>query len=635
MGGKKKPWIDKRSAASFHLVQRPADAEAEADNGESDPPPPSSAVGGAAPSRYLLQSSRLVQRLPDGFPSDLLVNSASTAAALQGWRAEEGRRRLQREREAMDATALPHDYDYSTHLREMGGGVFIPAGGAAGERSGVRVEVEVVDVRAASAAVVADELDREVDWALVRKAETEGRQRRRRRGTAAAKLPADVLRALQEDDEHEGPEVAAKEGRGGGAVSVVDAPMFDEMEDDFVLKAMEGPGLDQTEGSEAEEGKEGEWTAQGEEEEEEADEGVEDAAPDRRLRALERGRQRKARGDEKGEEGKEREKVTAVDDEAGDDVDDFAHWPRRGGGLAEEKDWEGGEEEEEPLSEEDGEEEEEDGGAPAGGVRSVELEFERLLRDVYADEDIGGLDDAADDDGGEGRLVGPLSLSSLSAALDGLLEQGPQATAEGATALSLNAEEVAAAKRRMERRLRAMQAEAEQEEQLQLAQAQQPTAGRAQGEEGGGHGGVDAEAEWLLPTVYRRGPREEWDVQSVLSTLTNAENHPQAIVEERRGARRRTWATAEQTSGIASTSALAELIGRSAEQLRGQGQHRQLDEVEEEEEDGKGREQPNQGEARPRGETAEDKRARKAASKAEQRERRQRRRQLRSLAHRA
>ena len=683
MGGAKKravrSWIDKRTAASFHLIHRPAAA---AEDGEldqshhsdlaslslhssSDRPPPSSSF--SAPSRYLLQSSRPLQRLPEGFPSDLLVDSTDTAAALQGWMAEETRRRKKREREAMDVTALPHDYDYSAHLREMGGGVFVPGTGEAGE-----LEVEgVLDARA-STAVVEDALDAEVDWALVRRAEAEGRKRRQQRGAAAARLPADVLRALQEEDgdgaygeEAAAEEAAEDDGDGEAAATAVELPAFDEMEDDFVLKAMRGSDQEQEgEGEEGSEGGEGEEWKQAELEEEDSGDGVHVADFERALRAFDAARLRQAMGEEKGKEGPTAMGETAHSRHA------IAALPKRGGSLRDEKDGEEEEDDEEEeegkedgwwSGEEDGEDEEaEEGEGESGGVgvvgaagggaaasagaalQGVELEFARLLAESYADDDIGGLDDAADEDDedgeGKGGLAGPLPLSSFTATLDHFLDQHPQTTAEATAALALTAEERAEAQRRMQSRMRAMQREEEEGEQPADARRRGPV--ERQGEDDSGDREAEAE-EWLLPAVYQRGPREQWDVQSVLSTRTNTENHPQAIVEDDSSAQS-TGRAQQRQSSSAAAAALAHLINTSAQHMAAHTkQHGHADAVdegeEEEEEEGEtgARSQPNRGEARPRGESAEERRTRKTASKAEQRERRQRRRRIRGLDARA
>ena len=393
MGKKSRSFIDKRTAASFHVIHRPAPSS----NDEEQPHAllssastsvPFPSLASSAP-RYWLQPSRSTSLLPPGFPVELLIHSDD--AQLLSLRREEERLRRRRVREAEDESLLPHDYDYSAHLRDIGGGggVFVGGGGGAKER---REGAEVMDPRAFEP-VVADALDGEVDWALVRRAEDEGRRARKRRageGGGAGKVPLDVEAAMRALDEE------------GGEAE------FDELEDDFVLRAIAGDGAGQGGDDGAEEEK-------GTEEEGKADDSEGDDLFDRTFRAF--------------EAAERKQRTTAADDgegeEAGEEEGDDHEW-----------------------EDEEGEEEkaEEVGPPSAGG--SLDAEFDRLVAAAYGEADIGGLDS---DDG----IAGPLSLAALTAALE-LSGERPQPSTEGGASLDLSPVERRLVQRRLRSRLRAM-----------------------------------------------------------------------------------------------------------------------------------------------------------------------------------
>ena len=373
------------------------------------------------------------------------------------------------------------------------------------------------------------------------------------------RVPADVLAALENVDD--GDTADGDDGAEGPAG-------LEEMEDDFVLRAMTAAG-----DSSAEEAEEDEKAADDEDAFDEADIA-------RKIAEFERAAHGGLRMTE--------EEAAADDfDSAGEESEE------EGEEDGEEK--EGSEAEDEELSLDAL------GPQPSPPPRhGLDAEFERLLAEEYADDDIGGLDDAD-----EAALSGPLSLSSFSAQMERFLERSQRPVAEGGATLSIDPADRAKFKQRLLQRLRAMAREEEAD----------PV----------------ADGDWL-PEIYRHVVRDDWDAQSILSTLSNVENHPRAITERPTGAA----ASPRQQKDL--SASLVALIGRSAAELNLRGQRdagvgvEEEDEGEEEHGDendnGAG---TNKGYARPKGESAAEKRARKAASKAERRDSRQRKKHLKAL----
>ena len=606
---KKKPFIDKRSAASFHVVHQPsssgaaltADAALAAAATEditssiaavsllrhthdaSSAPPP------ASTSRYLFQPSRSTTRIPAGFPADLLLSAH--AAQLEAMDAADRRVKRRRERDSQDAALLPHEYDYSSHMREMGGGTFIAAtpsreagGGAAGgskrERRATAPAADA-DVRAQQPRVP-DALDAEIDWRLVREAEREADRLRARLGRAgqAATMPADLLAAL---DERAGETATAAGEEEAAAVPAG----FDELEDDWVLRAMQASAdAQQDDQGEADEKEDGE-------EEEQVVWGEEDDGDDSGLQ-----------WDEKAMEGKE----------APNALRQQRRRRQQAGSLTAAKDGqdeEDGEDEAEYAEDDDSEEWEEEGEEADPGVESLlssaplapssasssgglDADFDRLLSE-YGDADIGGLDDLD-----EAEVSGPLPLSSFAAAIDSFLSRQQRPVTEGGAVLVMDDRERELLRRRMQRRLAAMQRE-------------------------DGAAALSAEeAEDWLPAVYRSAVKDDWDVESIVSTLSNTENLPTAIADSSSSR------SSSRAVAAGRQSAIAAAISQSATQLQ-QAAAAAAATAEDGEAASDESGVRNLGEARPRGETAEERRLRKAAAKSERRDVRQRKKQLRRL----
>ena len=611
--GKKKQFIDKKNASSFHIIHRtsaPDSASAAASSASSLSL--SSAPSAVSPaSAYYFQPSKADTAIPAGFPLDLLVaqNEAQDRAAQR----LERRSALQRERDSRDPSLLPHEYDYSAHLKAMGGGLFISAAGAAAYDSAAskkerqqREHASQQDDARSQQPAVEDALDAEVDWAMVRRAEAEGKRKRRRTAggvgtgsseTALSSLPVDVLLALEHDEQ------VAADGEEGA---------FEELEDDFVLQAMEGTGdaQDEAEESGGEEELSDELDAEddmlarirqydmrgtavdGEEEEEEEEEQDEwkDEEDEEEL---------KSDDDEKGAHAqtglKTGRAATALSEKktkearvgAGDKTGQTNGGQQRedGESLSDEGD------EEEFDSEYENEQEDELRPLPS---RALDADFDRLLAEQYGEDDIGGLD-AVD----EALVSGALSIDSFADSLDAFLSRQSLPVSKGGSDLSLPSAERDTVKRRMMRRLRAMAVEAEE--------------------------GREPPIEQWMSEVYKEVVEDEWDVESIVSTYSNTENHPTAIREKRSQAATQQAAKRREQA----QTALAQAIADAAQPTQQHGADAEEDEEDEADRDAGATR--NLGEARPRGESAEEKRARKAAMKAEKREGRQRKKQLRTL----
>ena len=601
MGKKKQQFINKKNAASFHIIHRPSapDATSEAASSSlslSSAPPLSAA--GAPSSAYYFQPSSRATAIPAGFPLDLLAshNSEHELAELR----KERRTALQRSRDSVDPTLLPHEYDYSAHLRAIGGGVFIAAAGAASFDSAAskrerqqreQQQQQQLDARNQQPAVD-EQLEREVDWELVRRAEKEGRKRRR--GQQASHQPAmDVMLALEQDEQVP---LVGEEGE------------LDELEDDFVIQAMKGSG-----------------DADSEEEEDEAEEQKDEVEEDDMLAKIRQYElhEMAAEGgedesdDEDGEDGEDGEDWEVEESHEPDDEDDLKssqgeiavlsqrklfpgqrHSPptaASGQAAAEDgEDHSGGDEDEQSDEDDsawdDGDDEHErEDEVHALPSRALDKDFDRLLSEQYSNDDIGGLDDVD-----ESLVSGQLSIDSFAESLDAFLSRQSLPVSRGGSDLSLPSAERDTIKRRMVRRLRAMSAEE----------------------------GHEVGIEHWMSDVYKQVVEDGWDVESIVSTYSNTENHPTAIREQRsRAAVQQANKRKEQAQ-----AALAAAITAAV-----QPTEQDEDEAVEDGEDKEAAASRNLGVARPRGESADEKRARKAAWKAEKRESRQRKKQLRTL----
>ena len=609
--GKKKQFINKKNAASFHIIHRTTAPDSAADAASSSlsslslsssaASSTAAAAVSASSSAYYFQPSKADTAIPAGFPVDLLV--AQNEAHERAVHRAERRTALQRERDSRDPSLLPHEYDYSAHLREIGGGVFIAAAGAAAyenaasKRERQQREQSQPDVRSQQPAVE-DELDREVDWAMVRKAERDGKRKRTRQGVLLAKVPLDVLLALEDDEQR--------------AAAGTEEGQLDELEDDFVLQAMRGSG--DTEDEEEDEAEEEKDELDGDDEDDEddmlsrikqyemrdvtveeddEDEGGEEWLGDEHDELGEEEEEEEYKGgdDEKGEHQHEqptvhRRKATAAASEAvkanaadqlpgeqddeprGEEQDDDSFW----------------DEDDEDGHEYDDELDDELHPLPS---RALDKDFDRLLSEQYGEDDIGGLDDVD-----ESLVSGQLSIDSFADSLDAFLSRQSLPLSQGGSDLSLPSNERDSIKRRMMRRLAAMAAADE---------------------------GQSADVEGWMSDVYKTVVDDGWDVESVVSTYSNTDNHPTAIREKRSQAALQQSARRKEQAQVALAAAISSAV-----------QPEQHDGQDDEEEDGDGALR-NLGVARPRGESAEEKRARKAAWKAEKRESRQRKKQMRTL----
>ena len=612
--GKKKQFINKKAAASFHIIHRTNAPDASADAASSlselslssltssSVPPNTANQSASSSSAYYFQPASSSTAIPAGFPVDLLVdhNSERELALYR----RERRTARERERDSRDPTLLPHEYDYSAHLREIGGGRFIAAAGAAEYETGAskrerqqreQRQQQQGDVRNQQP-VAEDELDREVDWERVRQAEMEGRKRRRKGagGTALAQIPVDVQLALEYEERS-----AAGNGLEG---------QFDELEDDFVLQAMKGTGDTEDEGEDGEEEKDGAT-------EEDEEDNMLAEIQQYEMHELAEGEE-----DDDGEgagvdweaEGQEDELDEAEEIKSGDDQKLMMPQRQTVAGqrtaqthsssqreMAPEREDEDADEgsvgkdrqRDEVESFRDEEEEHEDEVHPLPS-RLLDADFDRLLSEQYGDDDIGGLNDVEDS-----LVSGQLSIDAFTDSLDAFLSRQSLPVSEGGSSLELPSAERETIKRRMGRRLRAMAAEE----------------------------GQEAGIEQWMSDVYKQVMEDGWDVESVISTYSNTDNHPTAIREQ--GSRAAVLQAAKRKEQA--QAALAAAITSAVQPT----QHHQHEDEESEqygadEQDGASR---NLGIPRPRGESAEEKRARKAAWKAEKRESRQRKKQLRTL----
>ena len=600
--GKKKQFIDKKSAASFHIIHRTTAPDARADATAASLSSlslssPTATAAPAAHSAYYFQPSKPDTAIPAGFPADLLLahNEERERAAYRS----ERRTAAQRERDSRDPSLLPHEYDYSAHLREIGGGVFIAAAGAATyenaaskrERQQREQQQQHGDVRGEQPAV-ADELDSEVDWAMVRRAEKEGNSNKRRRAgedSAVARVPADLLLALEDDEQ-----VAADGEQHDGH--------FDVLDDDFVLQAMKGTGdsdIDEGDEDDEEEVKDDDddddddeddmlariarfemrertedgsevWEGEENEQDNEVDEGEESKSTDEAAVRSQRNQLVGRRAMPSTASGEKARVEAHVDQGSGDD-DEQSH------------------DEADSFWDDDDEAQDEVHPLPS---RAVDNDFDRLLSEQYGDDDIGGLDDVD-----ESLVSGPLSIDSFADSLDAFLSRQSLPVSQGGSDLSLPSAERDAIKRRMARRLRAMAAEE----------------------------GQDTPEEQWMSGVYKEVVEDVWDVESVVSTYSNTENHPTAL-------RERSGQAAMQRAAKRKEQAQAALAAAITGALQPTQRSPQTNvESDEDGEDDEARGERNLGVARPRGESADEKRARKAAGRADKRESRQRKKQLRTL----
>lgn len=212
--GKKKKFIDKKTAATFHIVQRRQDGNYD---GET--------VTG---SKYMLQPARYDTRLPADFPLDLLQVPAHAVTAREAMN-----------REDKDDSEGDDEYDYEQHFRTIGetgpdtaSAIFIANPSAP--------QLEILQKVVAAESKEEDAVERLFSQAI------------KPEKTGLLKISKDLAKAL--------------EGEEG----------FEELDDDFVLTAVREQKFDfkqgGKEGEEEEEDFEGDLFGEGDEGEEEEEE---------------------------------------------------------------------------------------------------------------------------------------------------------------------------------------------------------------------------------------------------------------------------------------------------------------------------------------------------------------------------
>ena len=356
---------------------------------------------------------------------------------------------------------------------------------------------------------------------------------------------------------------------------------FEELQDDFVMQAMAGAiGTDAgaEEDEEAEDGEDEEFEDGEEDDEEYEDEDGEDF------------------DDEEDDDDGEERKSSGKPRSSMNDLYGRRPAPRRS--AADEND-------------------DDDDGT---GGHSLDSAFDKLLEDEYSDGEIGGLDDTD-----PAELDGHLEVEEIERELDEFLSAPSKFKSEGGNVIDKVDPQL------QELTMRKLALVAAGEKSL-------------------------AETEQELHDMKERPPREEqWDAESILSTYTNTENHPRMLKEgasaaSSRRARSKASSAVGSSSGVGPTQIRLHASRRDVatfqaplpipeRALRNDAASADGDEVnvdEENEEDDADADASvpsgeNKGKARSVLETPEEKRARKQAVKAAQREAKERKKQLKTL----
>ena len=138
MPRKSKQFIDKKNAITFHVISKtsaapPPTALSNNNSSSSSADSSSSSTAPTSVTRYLLQPSYTRSQLaspptlPSDFPLDLIDDgSIPTQDEIEYW-SHHDEIMNELEEQANDPTLLPHEYDYTKHLKEIGAGQFMPA----------------------------------------------------------------------------------------------------------------------------------------------------------------------------------------------------------------------------------------------------------------------------------------------------------------------------------------------------------------------------------------------------------------------------------------------------------------------------------------------------------------------------
>jgi len=329
---------------------------------------------------FLQQNIRPGQQasLPKDFPTEYLYDG-TVEQEEEYWEREE-QRKWELERQAEAPALLPHNYDYSKHLRPITGrGVFLEAKRGDGAGGVDPRSTSVATSSSSSSSTAVDELDASVDRKLV--ARVERLQRQLARAGRRVRIQKDFVEALEgEANEEE----------------------LEELQDDFVIEAMGGK----------------------EDSAEEEDEDVDDED------------ERKSTDGERSA-GKEEEEDAVLDDEMYEDMeyddeqdedgDDIPGLVRARPTSKRRPHNDDDDDDDDEYDDDDEDEEEED----EAGTGELDAAFNKLLREEYDDDEIGELDHYADEN--PSALEGELDLEEVDGEINDFLAHKEKTLLEGGT----------------------------------------------------------------------------------------------------------------------------------------------------------------------------------------------------------